>query len=259
MPVVHALLVAAHPDDEVLGAGAQLPAIPGVNLVHVTDGAPRNLHDARAAGFRTRAAYAAARRAELFQALELADIDPPRCRMLELADQEASFSLRWLTERLAELFLEDRPEVVFSHPYEGGHPDHDATAFAVHAACRLIARGGRRPPRIVEFTGYHARGDTMCTGEFLRRAETPILTLPLTENQRALKLRMLGCFITQARTLQNFGTTQERFRVAPRYRFTAPPHPGRLLYEHFDWGMDGARWRGHARTALQELELEEPL
>jgi hypothetical protein len=58
------------------------------------------------------------------------------------------------------------------------------------------------------------------------------------------------------RNLRGFATKFERFRVAPPYRFTRPPH-GALLYEQFDWGMDGARWRALAGAALRDLDLEE--
>ena len=41
-------VVAAHPDDETIGAGASLGLLRTPVLVHVTDGAPRSGHDARA-------------------------------------------------------------------------------------------------------------------------------------------------------------------------------------------------------------------
>src|SRR5205085_11027704 len=62
IPAGRAALVVAHPDDETLGLGGQLPRLNGLTIIHVTDGAPRNRHDASRHGFATAAAYAAARR-----------------------------------------------------------------------------------------------------------------------------------------------------------------------------------------------------
>jgi hypothetical protein len=70
---------------------------------------------------------------------------------------------------------------------------------------------------------------------------------------------MCDCFVTQRCVLDQFPIDRERFRQAPCYRFTAPPHEGRLFYEYFDWGMSGARWCALARHMLASLELEEPL
>ena len=83
-------IVAAHPDDEVVGASALLIRSPDTLVVHVTDGAPRDPRDAGAAGFRTRAAYATARRTEALAALGLAGIPRTRVRELGVVDQEAS-------------------------------------------------------------------------------------------------------------------------------------------------------------------------
>jgi len=47
----------------------------------------------------------------------------------------------------------------------------------------------------------------------------------------------------------------ERFRAAPVYDFTQAPHPGKLFYENFDWGMTGERWRDLAAEALNELGM----
>src|SRR5690242_7255185 len=80
-------LLAAHPDDEVVGAGAQLPLLTGCALLHLTDGSPADPGDARAAGFADGAAYAAARRRELGAALAVAGVAPRRHR-LGLTDQE---------------------------------------------------------------------------------------------------------------------------------------------------------------------------
>lgn len=251
-----AAVVAAHPDDEVIGAGALLPQLASPTIIHVTDGAPRNGADAHAAGFDSPKAYAEARRRELLGALGVAGIGPERAYAVGLPDQEASLHLAELARRLVALFRVTQPAIVFTHPYEGGHPDHDATAFAVHAAARLMDG----LPRVYEFTSYHASNGSMVAGEFL---PAPIpgggdpSCIRLNDDARLLKQRMFDCFVTQRHVLASFPISVECFRPAPLYDFTQPPHAGQLYYERFDWGMTGARWRTMARQALTELQIRD--
>lgn len=241
-------IVAAHPDDETIGLGGHLARLRDVLVLHVTDGAPRNLRDARANGFTSREEYARVRRREAVRALSLAGLQPAQCRCLDAIDQEASFDLVGIVRSLARLLNEARPVAVFTHPYEGGHPDHDAVAFAVHAACRSL----EAPPRIVEFTSYHQRAGEMAVAEFLP-GPVPVTTVSLCPIERERKRIMLSCFETQRGTLRPFIPGIERFRPAPQYDFSAPPHDGPLFYERFDWGITGERWRRLATDALASL------
>ena len=249
------LIVAAHPDDEVVGAGAQLPKLQDPYILHVTDGAPANMADAKAYGFRKRKDYAGARRRELVAAMEIAGVPPHRLIRAGKRDQGASFDLFGLTRILAGLIEEIRPSLILCHSYEGGHPDHDATAFATHAALRLLRREKIREPVLLEFALYHAAPDGMAVFEFLHREKTPSMLLQLSEEERSLKHRMLECFRTQQAVLSAFPVAVELFRIAPACDFTAPPHRGRLYYENFNWGIDGKTWRALAAKALRELKL----
>jgi len=249
------LVVAAHPDDEVIGAGAQLPKLEGIHILHVTDGAPRNMADASANGFSKREDYAAVRRRELQAALDHCGIPPSRLLQLGFADQEASFRLVDLTVRLAGTIRELNPDLVLCHAYEGGHPDHDATSFAAHAALTLLRREGRRDPLLMEFALYHASPDGMAALRFLPAENCPWILLPLSAGERSLKQRMIGCFKTQRKVLMQFPVSVEAFRLAPRYNFTRPPHPELLYYEKFDWGVNGSTWRAMAAEALTQLAL----
>src|SRR5205814_1399138 len=109
------VVVAAHPDDETIGLGAQLQRLDDALLVHVTDGAPRDGHDAAVYGFATLADYEAARRRELAAALTKGGADHLRTLSLGIVDQEAMHHLPSLARQLRERFLQERPQAVVTH------------------------------------------------------------------------------------------------------------------------------------------------
>ena len=248
------VVVAAHPDDETIGLGAQLRRLDDALLVHVTNGAPRDGHDAAAYGFATLADYEAARRRELAAALTKGGADHLRTLSLGIVDQEAMHHLPSLARQFRELFLQERPQAVVTHAYEGGHPDHDAAAFAVHAACRLIAE----PPAILEMALYHRREGRLVSGEFLpSTAQEPRTVIELNEEEIERKQRMIDCFTTQRWLLMQLDCAVERLRIPPGYNFRTAPHPGELHYETLGWGITGPDWRRKAAAALAELGLAE--
>jgi LmbE family N-acetylglucosaminyl deacetylase len=240
------LIVAAHPDDETIGLGGQLHQFENLRILHVTDGAPRDLRDATANGYTAREDYASARRRELLAALGIAGVAPERAWCLGLVDQEASLDLAGLAVRIAGLLREMAPDAVYTHPYEGWHPDHDACAFAVHAACGMLDT----PPFIREFTSYHSHNGAMVTGEFL--GARGVATVLLSSEARARKQRMMACFATQRETLRAFRCNAERIRTAPRYDFTRPP-AREIYYDRFPWGLSSTEWVERARAALAAL------
>jgi LmbE family N-acetylglucosaminyl deacetylase len=212
------------------------------------------MRDARTWGYSTREEYARARQREAFSALRLAGVGPERCLQLEFPDQEAIHNLPEFVRRLVSLLRGLRPDTVLAPPYEGGHPDHDAAALAVTIAARQVGRETGRTPRVIEYALYHNWEGRMRTGEFLPRAGAPVANLSLEPAARVLKCRMLACFATQKQTLAQFPTEVERFRQAPAYDFTAPPHAGRLHYETAGYGITGQEWRAFAWEALRKTE-----
>lgn len=257
IPCERVAVILAHADDETLGLGAQLPRMPGVTIVHVTDGAPRNLHDANRKGFDTAEAYADVRRRELEEAVTLAGIPLSSLTSLGIADQDAPNQLLPLARRIADLVDERGFQVILTHTYEGGHPDHDATAFAVDAAARLMhARDPARRPLVVEMPYYRGGPDGLINQIFAPDPRAPELTLWLDEEQRALKRRMYEAHASQADVLARFPIAVERFRVAAPHDFDALPNGGNLSYESQDWGLTGERWLAlvaEARAALAKL------
>ena len=249
-------VIAAHPDDETIGMGAQLTRFSNAVLLHTTDGAPRDGHDSRVHGFGTTADYAATRRKELAAALRTGNADRIRCETLGMADQASWLAMAELARSIAAWLKKERPAAIFVQPYEGGHPDHDAVAFAVYAGCRLNEIE-EEPVPVVEMASYHAAGDSRATGIFLPGGGA-VVRVNLSAAERRRKRLMLDCFVTQRETLADFDIEMEQFRLAPTYDFTQPPHAGKLYYERYDWGISGAMWRSCATAAFAELRLDQP-
>ena len=232
-------LVVAHPDDETLWAGAALHRLRDLTLVLLTDGAPEDMGDARRLGFKMREAYAGARSAELAGALAALDARPKLIRC-EVRDQDAVRHLPAIIDRLRGDLA--GAELVITHPYDGGHPDHDAAALAV-------ARAAAVP--VVEFACYTLVDGARAFGRFIPDPACPEQACALTAADRARVDAALAAYGTQAHVFGGWRPEAERWRAAPRYDFSRPAPGEGALYDGFRWALTSARWRAIAAEALR--------
>jgi len=258
VPIPKVILVFAHSDDEVIALGGRLGRFQDAHFAHVTDGAPRNEQDSRAHGFASLEEYRNARAKEFRRSLETAGLHDVSYERLGIPDQEASLQLQQLTRRFFQILNEQRPEIIFTHPYEGGHPDHDACAFAVHQSVALLAAAhASQLPLIIECASYHAGPNGMVTGRFLPHpSSVHEVVYQLSPEERQRKQALLKCFTTQKEVLSCFKVEEERFRIAPEYNFRKPPHGGHVLYDQFPWGMTSQRFCELAMEAENALQAE---
>jgi LmbE family N-acetylglucosaminyl deacetylase len=248
------LLLAAHPDDETIGASAILEHLNGISIAYLTDGAPRDRRFWPSTVNGTRESYAALRAEEANGALRLVGVTPDRVRFLGGIDQESIFDVPGLLDALLNLMRDLQPAVIVTHPYEGGHPDHDTAALVAHLAVALEEQAGLEAPTLLEMTSYHACESRRVAGEFLPGSSAndgSAVTLNLSHAELANKSRMLACYVSQRAVLSDFPLQPERLRVAPAYDFTHPPHEGLLWYECLQWPLTGRLWRDEAIKTLE--------
>ena len=251
---VRMAILAAHPDDETIGASALLARSDELRVIYLTDGAPRSRSLWSPDFHGSRQEYSSLRRAEAEMALSFAGLSVTQLEWLGGVDQEAIIRADHLTYCLAGLLSRIDADVLVTHPYEGGHPDHDAAALVAHLAIHQLDRA--RAPLLVEMTSYHAQNGRCVRGQFLNGGSAQELELFLSEAERARKAAMFATYASQRRVLDGFVINQERFRIAPEYDFSCPPHKGKLWYECMAWPTTGQQWRATAWQkilAVQEL------
>jgi N-acetylglucosamine malate deacetylase 1 len=137
------LAIAAHPDDEVIPAGAMLAwhrdQGHDVTVLHLTDGA-RGDPDGKFSDI------AAVRREEGREALRRLGVED--VRSLDFQDLELPESLEAVTAAIRSAFEEIRPQTIYSFFFSEAHRDHRAVSHAVAAAsdalpvdCRCLLFG----------------------------------------------------------------------------------------------------------------------
>lgn len=221
--VSRAIVLAAHPDDEVLGCGFFLQRVAKPTIFMATDGAP--LDDFFWQSYGTRAAYAELRRREALAVSQTLNAD---LVWAGVTDMQLVDRMHEVIESLASTVYRAEPEVIITHAYEGGHPDHDACAFIA----AQIGRDSRIP--VWEMPLYHRTGNAQVKQDFVNRNGTEWQTLP-TRHEVQTKLNMLAMYASQAEMLKEFDPHIERLRPQPAYDFFQPPHDGETNYEAWKW------------------------
>ena len=110
----------------------------------------------------------------------------------------------------------------------------------MHLACGVLRREGVSAPIVLELASYHNRDGRRVHADFLPFWSVPTRRVDLPSEAQLLKARMFRYFTTQQKVLSAFPLNVERFRIAPRYLFTIPPHDGLLDYERYCTTITGA-------------------
>jgi LmbE family N-acetylglucosaminyl deacetylase len=184
------LALAAHPDDEVIGAGGLLAwhglKRHAVTVVHMTDGAQGD-PAAKAGDIR------AVRRREGVEALARLGIAEPQ--HWDLPDGSLPEHLDAIAQRLEDLFAAVRPATLYSFWFGEAHRDHRAVAVATARAAAAL------PP------------DCRCL-LFGVNQLPPAGTLFDTTEVQALKQRALAAYASQLVYIDLVALSEHRDRAA---------------------------------------------
>lgn len=180
------LVVAAHPDDEVLGAGGTLArhaqAGDEVHAVVVSEGAGSRYDDGMVQELQAQARHASV------------EIGFASLRLEGLADQRLdTLPLIELTQRLETVVNEIHPDVVYTHFPEDVNFDHGIVSRAAWTACRPY-----RAPYVRTFLAFETPSSTEWAWPVPRSAFTPNHYVDITTTLDA-KQRAISCYESELR------------------------------------------------------------
>lgn len=244
------LVLAPHPDDEVIVCGALMQKMQRAVVVFATDGAPRNQGFWKQCG--SRQAYAELRRHEARQALATIGAWPVfLVDRVEggIADQELFQNLPAAVTALEKVIDRLGPDCILAPAYEGGHPDHDAACFMASVAGRHAATPVWESPL------YHAKADGDRAVQTFPYATGGELELHADQEVLQKKIEMLRIYRSQGLALEDFRPGVETFRPIANYDFIRPPLPWKLNYEQWGWTMTGEDVAGAFAAYLRERTL----
>jgi LmbE family N-acetylglucosaminyl deacetylase len=225
------ILIVAHQDDDVIGAGCFLQNHASVQVSYCTDGgAPMNVPIWRRLGLSERSQYVELRNKEASAALKLSGAQFGVEFHLK-TDGSLYEALRLTANEIRQTVNSTRPDFVLTHTFEHGHPDHDCCSFL----SAQIGAEFRIPVFEMPIYGRHTNGSELIQ-QFEKDEE--LLRITPTAEQIALKKSMLNAHESQRRlgNLNMFrADIPETFRRQPNYAFDQAP-----------------TWRYNVETALPE-------
>jgi len=183
------LVIAPHPDDDVIGCGGLLQRAAESRVLFVTDG-DRNPWPQRillrklSIGDEDRRRWGAMRRRESLEALSLLGIPESQTRFLGFADQSLMSLARRRDRRLLEILVEEirsfAPTLIVSSSTFDAHYDHRALAWYAHKAAEECG---------VDIVTYSIHGSAP--------ADRLRTILELAEGERARKRAAILCHQSQ--------------------------------------------------------------
>lgn len=147
--------------------------------------------------------YKTIRRKESIKALRVLGVDLAQVEFLNWPDLECYKHISGIIREFHKIMK--IADGIFCCPFEGGHPDHDITRFALAVASRQIDYSGH----IFEYASYNNRGYQIFQRDF-----PCCFTFNIKPQERKIKQQIAKIFVSQKEEMKQFRTDVERFRQA---------------------------------------------
>lgn len=221
------LVIAAHPDDAVLGMGFTLirhrASGADVTVVFTTNGGG-NWEGGNAAHNE----LSTRRFREACDSLSTIGISSRNVMSLGFPDAGLRRYIPEAAKDIASLIATQRPERIYVHAIEGGHRDHDVTSFLVQCVAPRLG-----VENVYEWAEYNK--ESPLAGPLLEIrfpsdpyvGDHPSWSTNFTEAERSLKEQMLAKYVSQLPLIRHYPFDQEVLRRAnpvrlvPRLKYFA--------------------------------------
>lgn len=192
------LVIAAHPDDEILGLGATLHRHrkdgDKIMVTYVTNGTA-----GEGASWKTKVndskIIAEVRFNEGLKGLKLLDILERNILCLGYPDAGTHRYLKNIARDLNKLIKKTKPKRIYVHCIEGGHSDHDITSFVVKSVCKKL-----KFDNVFEWAEYNQiqpLGTRNINFANSRPTNSEVNIIDISDEEYKLKKEMLNCHESQ--------------------------------------------------------------
>jgi LmbE family N-acetylglucosaminyl deacetylase len=220
------LLIAPHPDDEIVGAFMIIKKIlkgKRVIVFFLTNG----IINKNTLWFWQRNKYeekVIKRKKEMNLSMRLLKIK--KFYLQDISTRSLKDNIERTYKKILQLKKKHDIDTIFCPAYEGGHQDHDVANFI----CSRLAN----KCKIFEFAEYNYFKKKIYSNHFFLSSKKDHV-IYLTDKEKREKKNFLKIYKSEQQNLNYISVEQESYRELIKYNYKTPPHKGTLFYRRFSF------------------------
>lgn len=220
------LFVAAHPDDELVGATFIIKNLlqkKNIIIFFLTNG----VISKEEMWFWNKKKYKEKKKIrdeEMKKSLKLLGIK--KFFKQDIPTRKLKENIERTFEKINLLVKDHKIDTIFCPAYEGGHQDHDVSNFI----CSRL----RNSTEVYEYAEYNFSKGRINCNKFVKSTKNEI-TIKLSEKEKKEKIKFLKIYNSEKGNLNYLHLNEECYRKIYNYDYTKAPHHGKLFYRRFSF------------------------